>query len=272
MPVVEVSGARLAYVEQGRGEAVVFVHGSLEDYRSWRFQIEPFAQRYRVIAYSRRYHFPNPAQDGPDYSAALHAGDLAELITALDLAPAHLVTSSFGGYVALYLAARRPELVRSLVLGEPPLMPWLLALPEGAPLAQAFEATAWEPARRAFAVGQTEAGVGLFLNGVIGAGAFERLSDSSRAMPLDNAAAMAAETRSQQYFSPFTCADAARIARPALLLDGERSPKLFRLITGELMRCLPDATHAMIPGASHAMHLGNSDAYIARVLAFLAQH
>src|SRR5690242_20216048 len=109
MPVVEVSGTRLEYVEQGRGEAVVFVHGSLEDYRSWRFQMESFAQHYRVIAYSRRYHFPNPVQDGPDYSAALHAGDLAELITALDLAPAHLVTSSFGGYVALYLAARRPE-------------------------------------------------------------------------------------------------------------------------------------------------------------------
>ena len=56
---IRVNGADLAYIEQGSGGAVVFVHGSLSDFRSWVFQLEPFAQRYRGISYSRRYHYPN---------------------------------------------------------------------------------------------------------------------------------------------------------------------------------------------------------------------
>ncbi|HEX9117868.1 MAG TPA: alpha/beta hydrolase, partial [Anaerolineae bacterium] len=119
MLAVEVNGAQLAYEAQGEGEPLVFVHGSLEDYRSWHGQMARFAERFHVVSYSRRYHYPNaPAGDRRDYSAALHAEDLAGLIRALDLGPrVHLVTSSYGGYVSLVMAARHPELVRSMVLG-----------------------------------------------------------------------------------------------------------------------------------------------------------
>ena len=138
MAVVDVNGARLEYTDAGRGEPLVFVHGSLEDLRIWRRQVDLFSPCYRVIAYSRRYHHPNaaPGAGDPAYAASLHAADLAGLIEKLNLAPAHLVTSSFGGCVALALAVARPELVRSLVLAEPPLMPWLERIPGGVPLAR----------------------------------------------------------------------------------------------------------------------------------------
>jgi pimeloyl-ACP methyl ester carboxylesterase len=137
MAVVDVNGTRLEYAEAGRGEPLILVHGSLEDLRIWRRQVEPFSARYRVIAYSRRYHHPNaaPGAGDPAYTAALHAADLTGLIEALNLGPAHLVTSSFGGCVALQMAVRRSELVRSLVLAEPPLMPLLAHIPGGAPRA-----------------------------------------------------------------------------------------------------------------------------------------
>ena len=61
MMVADVNGARLAYTDAGRGEPLIFVHGSLEDLRIWRRQVELFSARYRVIAYSRRYHHPNAA-------------------------------------------------------------------------------------------------------------------------------------------------------------------------------------------------------------------
>ena len=61
MADVEVNGARLAYLEAGRGDPLIFVHGSLEDLRIWHRQVEQFAEYYRVIAYSRRYHHPNRA-------------------------------------------------------------------------------------------------------------------------------------------------------------------------------------------------------------------
>lgn len=272
MLAVEVNGAQLAYEAQGEGEPLVFVHGSLEDYRSWHGQMARFAERFHVVSYSRRYHYPNaPAGDRRDYSAALHAEDLAGLIRALDLGPrVHLVTSSYGGYVSLVMAARHPELVRSLVLGEPPLMPWLLQTPEGAPLAAAFDANAWAPAQTAFANAQPDEGVRLFLNGVMGRDAFERLSRGGRAMLMENAAELGAETRASEFFTPFTCADAGRITCPALLLDGEHSPRLFRLISEELANCLPHTASAVIPGTSHAMHLGNPAAYNATVLGFLS--
>lgn len=52
-----------------------------------------------------------------------HTGDLAALIEQLDAAPAHLVTNSFGGELALKVALQRPELVASLSMHEPTSSP-----------------------------------------------------------------------------------------------------------------------------------------------------
>jgi non-heme chloroperoxidase len=272
MTAVGVNGARLEYTEAGCGEPLVFVHGSLEDLRIWRRQVELFSAHYRVIAYSRRYHHPNaaPGDGDPPYTAGLHATDLANLIEALDLAPAHVVCSSFGGCAALALAVARPELVRSLVLAEPPLMPWLEYIPSGAPLAAAFYAEAWEPAKRAFREGDSERGMRLFLDGVVGRGAFDRLSASGRRMILDNAAEMRAETLSPDIFPTLICKDVTALDRPVLLLNGELSPRLFHLINAELARCLPRAIQAVIPRTSHAIHVGNPGPYHAVVREFLA--
>jgi non-heme chloroperoxidase len=281
MAVVEVNGSRLECIEAGQGDPLIFVHGSLEDLRIWRRQVELFSPHYRVIAYSRRYHYPNamPGADDPAYTASLHAADLAGLIEKLELGPAHLVCSSFGGCVALQMAVQRPELVRSLVLAEPPLMPWLEQISGGAPLAQAFYENAWLPAQQAFREGDSERGVRLFLDGVIGrgpstslrAGAFDRLSPSGQRMILDNAPEMQAETLSPDIFPALTCADVAALDRSVLLLNGELSPRLFHLINGELARCLPRTTQAVIPQTSHAIHVGNPAAHYASVFTFLAE-
>ena len=45
-------GVTLHYVEQGSGMPVVFVHGSLSDYRYWDTQLTAFSGRYRAIAYN----------------------------------------------------------------------------------------------------------------------------------------------------------------------------------------------------------------------------
>src|SRR5512142_1578335 len=99
LQTVQANGQTLHYLEQGTGEPIVLVHGSLGDYRTWRPQLEPFAQQYRVIAYSRRYQYPNSwPGDGHNYSPALHAEDLAGLVQTLGLGRVHLVGSSFGAY------------------------------------------------------------------------------------------------------------------------------------------------------------------------------
>src|SRR5262245_20961132 len=114
----------LHYVEKGTGQPVIFIHGTLNDFRIWQFQLEEFAQKYHVISYSRRYAYPNQwPGNGDDNSLTNNVEDLAELIIKkLNLSPAHLIGHSYGALIALYMAHQYPDQVRTLVLGEPPAM------------------------------------------------------------------------------------------------------------------------------------------------------
>jgi len=268
-----IDGAELHYADQGSGPPLVLVHGSLSDGRTWRAQIEPMAQHYRVIAYSRRYHYPNAwTDDGARYTAAQHVEDLAALIDGLDLGRVHLLASSYGAYLALLFARRDPARVRSLVLGEPPILSWLAALPGGAPLLAQFVMDVWEAARRAFQDGDAPQGVRLFLDAVVGSGTFDRLPPQVRASLMANAPELAAETRSPDLFPGLECDDLRAITIPGLLLNGERSPAMFHLITERLAHCLPGAERVIVPNASHAIHQDNPTVYNKTVLDFLARH
>lgn len=116
MPSLQVNGASLYYEEHGSGpEAVVFAHGLLFDRRIFDHQVAALENRYRVIAFDFRGHGESEVtRDGYDMDDL--AEDAAGLIEALDAAPCHFAGLSMGGFVALRLASRRPELVRSLVL------------------------------------------------------------------------------------------------------------------------------------------------------------
>jgi pimeloyl-ACP methyl ester carboxylesterase len=126
---VAVDGGRLAYVETGRGPPLVLVHGGMQDYRTWAGHMAALGQHFHVIAYSRRNHFPNEVspQGWADTAADLHAQDLAGLIAALRLGPVNLVAHSSGAHAALFFVDRHPELVRALVINEPPPASGLLA-------------------------------------------------------------------------------------------------------------------------------------------------
>jgi pimeloyl-ACP methyl ester carboxylesterase len=274
MPTVEVNGAALEYWESGTGAPVVFVHGSLADMRSWHRQKVPFSRHYRAIGYSRRWHWPNDGDgDGRPglYTAALHAEDLAALVHRLCGGAARVVASSFGGYVALLTAIRHPGLVQSLVLGEPPLFPWLPGIPGGSLLLDSFMRGAWEPAQAAFAAGDAESGIRFFLDAVLGPGQFDAMAARARAGIMDNAAEMTREAASPDMFSPVTREEARTVEAPVLLLGGELSPPIFAPILAELERCLPRAGRLTIPASSHSIHIENAAAYNAAVLDFLGR-
>lgn len=70
---VPVSGTQIRYIEQGRGEPVVFVHGGVSDHRAWETQRETVAQCYRFIAIDQRYFGAAPwSDDGSQFSQATH--------------------------------------------------------------------------------------------------------------------------------------------------------------------------------------------------------
>jgi pimeloyl-ACP methyl ester carboxylesterase len=274
LTAVRVDGIDLAYVAQGSGDPVVLVHGAgATDLRTWSAQLAPFAQRYRVIAYSQRYHWPNRwVGDGSEiYATQRHAGDLAGLIRALDLGPSHIVGSSYGADIALLLACQHLELVRSLVLGEPGLGPWLPRLPGGAALAAEYFQS-MVPAVEAIERGEVESAVRLFIDAVAGAGVYDHLSPAVHQRLRANARLLAFESPDRGDNSPLDCADAGQITAPALLLTGDASPAMFGLVAEELARCMPGIQRAVIPDTAHLLHSMNPEVYNAVVLAFFAEH
>lgn len=118
MPFINVNGAKLHYTDSGGdGEVILFSHGLLMSGEMYEAQIAHFSPKYRCIAYDHRGQGRSEVTKG-GYDMDTIAEDGAALIRALGLAPVHFVGLSMGGFVGMRLAARQPELLRSLTLLE----------------------------------------------------------------------------------------------------------------------------------------------------------
>lgn len=249
---IRTNGVELHYVEQGSGDPIVFVHGGLMDYREWAPVATGLADKYRALTYSRRYNYPNDNPlDTRDHSALVEAEDLAALIDARKLGPAHIVGVSYGGLTALHLALKHPELVRSLVVVEPPLIGWLPHLPGGAKIAAAFIDGLWKPAGEAFRNGDAEEALRVTLNYFIAPGAIDQLPQSVRTMLTGNVREWEALTTSGNAFPLIAQEEVRRLRVPVLVITGERGLEIARLTDPELARLLPMGKHLVIPGGTH---------------------
>lgn len=102
LPTIDVNGTTLDYDDTGGdGQSVVFVDRTAFD----EYLMADFGRAYRVVAYDLR-----DADNDTLYE------DAAALIEALELGPCHFVGDGTGGFVALRLVARRPELLRSAAI------------------------------------------------------------------------------------------------------------------------------------------------------------
>jgi non-heme chloroperoxidase len=278
------AGTSLEYVERGSGEPLVFVHGSASDHRSWLPQLEYFGDRYRTVVYSRRYHWPNePIVPGAPYSMPQHVDDLAGVLGQLGAAPAHLVGHSYGGFVALLLAIRHPDLVRTLVLEEPPvltlfvgipprpheLLKLLLTRPRTAVAIMKFGARGLGPATAAVRRGDLDAAIRCFGTAVLGAEAFGRLTAARLEQVRAN---FFAEELLGDPFAPLGAEQVRSVRAPTLLVTGQRSPRLFHRLADRLHELLPHAERTEVAGASHNIHEDDPPAFNRAVLAHLQRY
>jgi 3-oxoadipate enol-lactonase len=118
VPHMHLNGAEL-HVEDtgGTNPAVVFSHGLLWSTKMWRFQVEALRGRFRCIAYDHRGQGRSQVTDS-GYDIETLTLDAVALIEKTGTAPVHFVGLSMGGFVGMRLAARRPELLRSVALIE----------------------------------------------------------------------------------------------------------------------------------------------------------
>ena len=268
---VDIHGTELTYVEQGDGPTVVLVHGALGDFRTWSRQVPVLARKYHVVSYSRRYHEPNSLPDGEiDYTHRRHIDDLIGLIETLGPGPAHLVGHSYGAAVAALVAMERPELVNSLILGEPSLFSMLSDNLDKVSLR--LHAVALNVLQKLSENGEQQLAVREYLNIVVGKDVFDELPSEDRLVINRNAHTLSPMLRT--YFEPTSLdqSTASKLTTPTLLISGEHSPRIYQAINRELNNCLPVAESLTLPGASHGLHMDNGEDFGVAVMEFLSKN
>lgn len=267
-----VSGADLAYVEQGTGETVVFVHGACGDWRTWE-GVRPFiAQKYHFVALSRPYHFPNKwTDDGSRYSMDHQVDDVAAFIRGLNVGRVHLVGGSWGGRLVGHLAVKYPELLRSVVMSDPS---GLIAptSAEGKAAIADYQKDIAE-SRAAATRGDAKEAAILLFNAVHGdSKAFQSASPERQQRFLDNARTLAPMYAGAAP-TPIRCEDLAALKVPAMVLRGENTRANFRFGDEAALACLPKGTaSAVIPNSPHMWYPVAPKAGAEEILAFIAKH
>ena len=117
--VVDAGGIKTNYLEAGEGPPVVLIHGSgpgVTSYANWRLVIPELAKNFRVVAPDMVGFGFSECPEGVKYGLDTWANQTVALMDALGLERAHLVGNSFGGAIALRIAATLPDRVDKLVL------------------------------------------------------------------------------------------------------------------------------------------------------------
>ncbi len=282
---VDVGQVKLAYVEAGEGEPVIFVHGIPTDYRAWTGQIGPFSSKYHVIAYSRRLAQPNRNEMNYEKSTIENnSQDLVGLIDELGFSSVHLVGHSYGGFAAAYCASTNPGLIRTLTLIEPAVSTMLLknlksrsefigllfAHPSIAISAAKFQRGSLDPSLKAYREGDFDAALRFNLDGIMNRhGAFEQLQESVRVMTKENERTVG-ELMAQ--VPVFGKDEASRISAPTLLIHGTDSPKVLHAIVDRLRKAIPNSETSIVSRAAHFPHFEKPQEFNELVLGFLAKH
>ncbi|MGH7343616.1 MAG: alpha/beta fold hydrolase [Candidatus Rokuibacteriota bacterium] len=113
---LDVAGARLSYVDEGRGSPIVMVHGTPTWSFLYRHLIRELSPRYRCVAPDHLGFGLSDRPAGWSYRPEDQAGNLARLIETLGLKDITLVVHDYGGPIGLAYALDHPENVRRLVL------------------------------------------------------------------------------------------------------------------------------------------------------------
>jgi pimeloyl-ACP methyl ester carboxylesterase len=282
MASINVNGARLEYFENGTGEPLMLVHGSSNDYRAWKQQREELSKDFRTIVYSRRYHWPNAEIPiGKEYSMKEQLDDLEELVSSLNAAPANLIGHSYGAFLSLLLAIKNPQLVKSLILAEPPVITLFISNePKPAEIIKMMFKTpliginimkfgkgVLVPAKEAMKKNKIEEGMQIFVKGIFGDDA-ERIYEIKKEEAGSNLSNAKAELLGSG-FLPIDENDLRKLQTPALLVAGSKTRKVFRLLIDRLQELLPNSERVVINNATHLMQEDNPVEFNRAVIEFL---
>jgi non-heme chloroperoxidase len=251
---VRVNGVQLHYSDRGAGVPVIFVHGGLADYREWGPVAEALPDGFRTVTYSRRHSFPNKnPRPSLDHRMIAEVDDLAALIETLELGPVHVVGASYGAFASLMFALRRPDLVRSVTAAEPPLLHWLPDIEGGREAYDHFSDVVMRPSADAFASDDPVGALTVAVEYFAGPNGMELIPKDFRDMLLANLDDWRAITTSPRIFPAVTRDQMAKISVPVLIISGEKTAPVHRLVDPELARTIPGSRRIVIADGTHDM-------------------
>jgi len=249
----------LHYVEAGSGETLLLIHGSLCDYRYWRWQFAGLSAAYRLVAPSLRGYWPEAfTAEDPSFSIERHTRDLAVFIQQIDGGrPVHILGHSRGAQVALELACAVPDLTRSLTLADPGFRI------QGEELTPSYHGESVQLLRD----GEVELALSSFVDAVNGPGTWKKMVGWFKVMVKDNAYTLLSQLR--EINLGVDMERASRLRCPVLLVGGSDSPARYGTRIKALEQALARTSRETIPQASHGMNLANPKAFNQVIARFL---
>lgn len=268
MPRISANGVELNYDLTGAGETLVLVHGGWSDRNNWLPVVPELARSFSVVAYDRRGHglstreVPGSRRDQED--------DLAALVEGLADEPVRVAGTSFGGSIAIGLASRRPDLIRGVVVHEPPLISVAADDPDARVRLESVQATIGAVSA-AVERGDARSAAKQFVEEIaLGPGAWELLPEPLRETMVDSAPAFVVEQQDPAW-ADAELGELASISSPLLITGGDASPPWFAPIVAKLADAIGHAEVHTYRGAGHAPHLTNPGDYLAAVTDFFSR-
>jgi pimeloyl-ACP methyl ester carboxylesterase len=236
--------------------------------------MEPYSEGYHVVAYSRRYAWPNKQEfdETVDYSVRIHADDLYELIKDLDLKKVNIVAHSYGAFTALKMALDHPEVVNSLVLGEPPVISLAKNTEKSQASSESFSENHFIQAKQDFRAGKNEDALEHFLKGILGDDfQLSQVPPEVKQGYMDNILEIWGILMREDFPSLDTVAIQS-LDIPVLLLVGDISPTNLIEISEELHRLLPQSEMVLFENMNHRLYFEQPEAVDQAVMEFLGRN
>ncbi|HYA57024.1 MAG TPA: alpha/beta hydrolase [Thermoplasmata archaeon] len=270
MATARVGDSQLFYRVEGRhGDPVVLIHGSLSDHHTFDRARRSLAVSLQVLVYDRR-GYGESTGPAKAHAVADDAADLAGLLEAANLYPAHLVAHSYGGAVAIRLAVDRPELVRSLALHEPPFIGLLRDDPETAAEGERLERGA-QGIRALIGAGRIEEASRLLVDEFSGEpGSWDRLPAPTRQVQMGYATRWDEEFRDPEAARP-RATEVRELLLPVLLTVGGKSPPFLHRIVDRLGDLFRNASVENLRDVGHVPQLAQPEEYAGVIGTFLLE-
>jgi 3-oxoadipate enol-lactonase len=115
MPTVTANGIDINYEVAGEGQPMVLIPYLAADQACYAFQVAEYSKHYTCYSVDLRGAGLTSKPEG-EYSTELLADDVAAFMRAAQVGPAHVMGLSLGAATGMWLAAKHPDLVRSLSL------------------------------------------------------------------------------------------------------------------------------------------------------------